>query len=272
MKFLILLSYFNRPLLIRNTLQSIVDQTHKDWHLVLVDDCSPQPLEEIARDVLKDHWDHQVTFYRIDERSNGQSVFGAYFNKGIKENLDCDAAIMTSDDDALLPDYLTNLTKWFCRHSNLACWSQVHIYNPGFEDYHHVQNLNFHLNFPAQESFLRCRKDSTQVAWRTAIHAPHGVWFPEAQTTALDAELYGGIDRYGPTPFSGLVGQSKGWHTRQASHLSIEEIWSGADIDLHGVRATTPAHLIKEMVGHYYLLGNISEAERIAGLYKQQAN
>ena len=39
----IIMPYYNAAAYIRETVEAIIDQTYRDWELIIVDDCSPAP-------------------------------------------------------------------------------------------------------------------------------------------------------------------------------------------------------------------------------------
>ena len=135
LKILILASYFNRPLLVRNALMSVLraNDKHKWWHLAFGDDGSEIPGEPIVRDILRDHLD-KVSFYNtgmgIKEKLEKGITIGKMANEALAYT-DCQVWITLCDDDELHPDYLKNLSDFFLKNKKVRwCWSKIHVYNP----------------------------------------------------------------------------------------------------------------------------------------------
>lgn len=224
MKILILLTYFNRPILVRNALRSIADTSHDQWELIFGDDGSPNPGEPICREILGDHLgkiqfinSHVAAEQKFQE---GISI-GKIANRLIAES-DSDIAITLCDDDALRPDYLTELSLYFEDNPTQYAYSHISIFNPLIEPPGEMR-LDHKFNAFRNPVNPAGRLDTSQVAFRTSTVRDHGCRYPE--TTAigdkpwlmnLDAGLFQSIfDRFGPAPFTGLVGQYKGIHDHQ---------------------------------------------------------
>jgi glycosyltransferase involved in cell wall biosynthesis len=106
-------------------------------------------------------------------------------NKAIEES-DSDIVIVLCDDDALFPDYLTNLNKFYEDNPDKSwCYSHVKFYNPEIETYieavespydksFNVASLNYHTT-PIAPS---CMVDSSQVSFRRNAFTDNQVWFP----------------------------------------------------------------------------------------------
>ncbi len=53
---------FNRPVILRECLRSVIAQSYKSWELIIVDDCSPLPVESNIKDLLDT--DPRIRFVR----------------------------------------------------------------------------------------------------------------------------------------------------------------------------------------------------------------
>jgi len=56
----------NREQIIGETIQSIIDQTFRDWELVIIDDHSDS--EDKTEEVVKGFKDPRIRFYRLDDK------------------------------------------------------------------------------------------------------------------------------------------------------------------------------------------------------------
>lgn len=239
MKVLILLPYYNRPVMVRNALTSIARQTSHDWHLAFIDDGSRVAGEPIVRDILSASMP-QVTLYHteapVDPVARGHTVHGAYMNRAIRE-IPADVVIILCDDDALCDDYVENLSRWFAEHpDDWSCYSNVRIFDPfagppwTAPAWPEPHPLNRHTG--AIE--CSCAVDASQVAWRRRVHFMwNDVWFIEVGSKNLDADFFVRLNRRtGPTKPSGFVGQYKGWHHAQLGTRSHAWAEAGDGVDL----------------------------------------
>ena len=84
---------------LREALQSIVQQTSPDWELVVVDDCSPEPLKEI----VSAFEDDRIRYVRND-RNIGGSDLVAQWNHCITFATG-DYVVLAADDDIYRPGF-----------------------------------------------------------------------------------------------------------------------------------------------------------------------
>lgn len=227
MKIQILLLYYDRPEMVKNALTSVKNQHYTDWHLSFIDDGSKHSGKTVVDDVLADSLE-QITYYNTGDSIETKRVHGSrigeYMNTAI-QYCKADIAIMLCDDDALLPDYLSNLNRWFTEHPDKQyCYSHVILYDPfiekpGFFEKDTIDWMghpqNRHRNRYNKRKRLNPANslDSSQVAWKTQCNLEDGIWFPSPQTANLDAVFYDKLNRqYGPVDFSGFIGQYKGYH------------------------------------------------------------
>lgn len=217
-KFLILLFYYNRPNLVKVALDSIKKHNYDNWEIAFIDDGSEVPGEPIVREILSEHID-RVRFYNTNDsiedkltRNKEQgSIFGKYAQQGIVDS-DADYVIMLCDDDALYPEYMNNLNKYFYEHPDEKyVYSHIHTYdpvltkiedNPPYEHHHlnKTHELNPHFNI-----------DMSQVSWRRQSFIDANIRFPYPMTVNLDAVIYNQMfNAFGACKFSGFIGEYKG--------------------------------------------------------------
>jgi hypothetical protein len=246
------MSYYNRPLLVKNALESILlsNEYHQDWRLVFADDGSKEPGRPIVNDILQDHL-NKITFIETgldfsDKIKNGL-ILGKLANESIKKS-DADVAIILCDDDKLATDYLANLSNFFVHNKQiLYCYSKLHIYNPLIQQSDVVTNHKWN-NF--NEPICPVNNlDASQVAWRLDCCKKYGAWFNSSTKEATSDKpwvkdtdksffenLYNKCGLCYPT---GFFGQYKGihdyqlvWHknvhaSKLYSYNEICEKWGG---------------------------------------------
>ena len=89
----IIMPYYNAAVYIRETVESIIAQTFKDWELIVIDDCSPAPeTAEVLRSVAR--MDSRINVMRADK--NGGA--GLARNIGIREAKGRYLAFCDADD------------------------------------------------------------------------------------------------------------------------------------------------------------------------------
>lgn len=243
LKILILMAYFNRPLLVKNALKSILEANphHQNWHLVFGDDGSSVPGRPIAEEILKDHLS-KVTFiesnHTFDDKIRDGLILGRYAND-IMLNSDADVALMLCDDDELFPTYLANLSKFFTDNPEiLYCYSKIHLYNPLLQKSDSVNNLTGKYNQWKGPIHPVGKVDASQVAWRLDCCKKYGAWFAESTkciegkpwTRDTDRSLFEQLDKKcGLCYPTGFVGQYKAVHDYQLlwhKDVSAASLWS----------------------------------------------
>jgi len=228
-KILILMTYFNRPKLVVNALNSIVknNELHQNWELVFGDDNSKIPGEPIVREVLAEHLD-KVTFIRgeatLDEKLNNGITIGVYANKLLKET-DADYAITLCDDDELYSNYLFNLNNFFNKNADVwHCYSDVIIYNPLLQKSEDVIGGGGKYNKYREPINGAGKIDASQVAWRIICNKVKEAWYMESTlnnskhpwASNLDQHFFNELyEKCGPCVYTGFISQYKGIHDYQ---------------------------------------------------------
>lgn len=235
LKILILLFYYNRPKMVRNALESILlaNDHYTNWVLGFNDDGSDQPGRPVVEEVLKDHL-NKVEFFRTDytwrdKVKAGGSLVGAGMNELIKRVSDANIGIMLCDDDALYPDYLVNLNKYFNENPKvMSCYSNLVTYNPLIQSFKEAigQKIDFKylLNHNKTPINGHCKIDASQGAWRIKCNKINGVWFKSPCGRDHDKFFYNDLyKKCGPMHYTGFVGQIKGIHNLQLGNLKFRE-------------------------------------------------
>lgn len=225
LKFELIIFYYKRPLIVLNALESILKSDYDNWHLTLIDDSGNNEFED---SFLKFGFDpKKITYLPIlmsdDEKiKKGGSIFGKYTNDVISKT-DADVIIPICDDDAIFPNYMTNLNKFYQDNPNKN-WAYCHLeyFDPNTQKYSESTenfqspfgrpNLNSHT-LPINPSM---RVDSSQVTFRKRAFTEGNVWYPYPYTADLDAYLFRNMFlKWGSCPYAGFKGQYKGWFADQ---------------------------------------------------------
>lgn len=228
MKFLILLCYFERPILVRNALKSILksNEHHQDWELVFGDDGSLHEGQPIVEDILRDHL-HKVRFVNsrmsLEEKLSQGIQLGKYANEEILRSR-ADVAVTLSDDDELVPTYLRDLGLFLeSNPQKMYCYSKIHIYNPLLQSSENVNNPSGSFNVWDGPIDPVNKVDASQVAFRLDCFRNNNIRYPNTThegdrpwvknfDSALFEQLY---QQFGECVYTGLIGQYKGIHDYQ---------------------------------------------------------
>lgn len=232
MKIAVLLTYFNRPILVRGALESVRQSNYKNWKLLVGDDNSKIPAEPIAREVMADCLS-QVDFIRsnttLEEKLSQGTSIGKYANEYLL-NSDADIVVTLCDDDKLYPDYLHKLADFYEKNQSIMyAYSDISIYNP-FNDVQATLNHKYNQDIGADTPAGRL--DASQVTFKADCVRIHGIRFPETTRIGdmpylnnVDMSFYQQLyDMFGPITRTGFLGQYKGvhdyqlvWHKKQGS-------------------------------------------------------
>ncbi len=112
---------YNRSAIIERTIQSVINQTEKNFEIIIVDDCSDD-IEKL-RSILLNYNNHNI---RLIEHSVNQHG-GAARNTGILAAKGTYTALLDSDD-VWMPEKLT-LAIEQCKHKKDVIYSQVDGFN-----------------------------------------------------------------------------------------------------------------------------------------------
>lgn len=224
MKIQILLSYWNRPKIVRNAIQSVKESTFTDWELAFCDDGSDFLGEPIVREMLTSEQLAKTKFYNTydtkeGKMSRGHSTFGKMINQAIRET-DAEICVFLCDDDALFPTYLQGLSDfWEANPLVPYAYSHIILFDPlaeSFDDVKGRTEASDYLSYGGAVISPVNHVDASQVAWKRVCSTEGNCWFPELQTAAIDAAMFGQLcAKYGGCVCTGLIGQFKGWHSRQ---------------------------------------------------------
>ncbi len=92
----------NRPMLVRETIDSVLGQTYRDLRIVVSDNCSEPEAAESVRDYIAGLKDDRIEFV-VQPRNDGEYGQARYF---FARAADFRYFVMLHDDDVLKPDYV----------------------------------------------------------------------------------------------------------------------------------------------------------------------
>jgi glycosyltransferase involved in cell wall biosynthesis len=210
-------SYYNRPLLLKKCLQSILQANvhHQNWELAIGDDGSPHSAEAVVTEFMPS-WMPRITIYNTnatrDEKVAGVYRMGAVANKAILESR-ADIGIFLCDDDLLCPNYLKDLDQFYRTSDAKYGYCNIGVSNPikgGGVAY--PDKYNKDVDNPVNQL------DASQISFRLDCFRKHGVTFPESVglTENLDAAVLQQMyDKFGKPHRINTCGQIKGVHDYQ---------------------------------------------------------
>lgn len=223
------MSYYNRPLLVKNSLNSILrcSNYHQNWNLFFGDDGSTVSGKPIVEEILKNHLD-KVTFanshFTLKDKLKEGLVLGKYANQAIRES-DADVAIILCDDDELYPSYLADLNIFFTNNPEiLYCYSKVCVFNPLIQKSQEAVGTNNKYNQWSGLINPVGKVDASQVAWRTKCCKEYGAWFADSTKLIKNKPWIKDTDRSffenlfekcGPCHPTNFFSQFKGIHDYQ---------------------------------------------------------
>lgn len=230
-KILILCCYYNRPILVKNALRSILDanEKHSNWELLFGDDGSSVAGRPIVENILRDHLD-KVTFensgMKIEEKIQKGLLIGLYANNHMRQS-NADIGLILCDDDELHPDYLMNLSNFFGNNPNVDyCYSFANIFNPLIQTSKSVSDKiqSNKYNNHGLSINPSGKVDASQVAWRLSCCKQKNIWFRESTKTNHEKPWVSDTDKNffdklydvcGECKQTGFLGQFKGIHDYQ---------------------------------------------------------
>lgn len=111
-KYSFILPAYKREFL-KEAIDSILRQSYADFELVIVDDCSPEKLDE----VVSQYDDERISYHRNQENLGRKDLIESWnhalsFTKG-------DYVVLASDDDVYYPDFLEEVDKLFTKYPNI---------------------------------------------------------------------------------------------------------------------------------------------------------
>jgi glycosyltransferase involved in cell wall biosynthesis len=229
LKILILMAYYNRPILVKNALRSLVqaNEFHQNWELLFGDDGSHIAGKPIVEEILG-ALITKVKFVQsnasFENKIANGLVLGKFANEAMKST-DSDVALILCDDDELHPTYLQKLSDFFIENSNvLYAYSKIHLYNPLLQKSFEATSLTNKYNQFNVPINPVGKLDASQVSWRLDCCKKYGAWFADSTkhvenkpwTKDTDRSFFENLHaKCGLCYPTGLVAQYKGIHDYQ---------------------------------------------------------
>lgn len=108
----------NRPMLVRETLLSVLNQTYGRYKVIVSDNCSETEASQSVRSFVEGLNDDRFCFYQQPQNA-GEYGQGRFF---FEEALDYEYFMILHDDDVLKPDYLENGLQQLEARPGLVCF------------------------------------------------------------------------------------------------------------------------------------------------------
>lgn len=108
----ILMTAYNRALLLPRSINSVLAQTERDWELVILDDGSTDNTRQVAEGYIKD--DARIRYYFHANQGPALTL-----NRGLQEARGTYVTILCSDD-AYTPDHLATRLQYLFVHSDIG--------------------------------------------------------------------------------------------------------------------------------------------------------
>lgn len=218
-KFLIIIAYYERPKIVLNALNSILNISYPEYEVHFIDDGSTNRGEPIVRDVCKSIID-KFTFHYIDntieqKKQQGGSIHGKYLNEAIKLS-NADHVIILCDDDAIYPDFLSKLNILLKKEENKNknyFYHNMVLYNSLIERYYDGVERNDLSYFTNRwKTPINCagKVDSSQVTFSRKSFIADNLKYPFPKTSNLDFDIFNQMaEKWGYCNYSGLISQIK---------------------------------------------------------------
>ncbi len=219
-KVLVTLLYYDRPNMLLDAIDSLIDQTTNDFRVAFVDDGSKHRGIPIICDKLY-NMGIELYCYRSEctpeDKLLGKIECGRLLNQAIKDATDCDIVVPFNEDDALFPDYLEKLIKYYDANPNIPV---SYCYFKDWYPYSYSRKTGY-----TQEVIDGASVDSNvtevydqkkllrkefacpqaQLSWRRSLD----IKWPEDRIISMDAIIISQIINkgYWPVPCNEIIGQ-----------------------------------------------------------------
>lgn len=230
MKVAIALAYYKRPKIVLNALNSIKELNYDNWHLFFIDDSGDESFRSVLSNfgLPKEKYTY-VPILDSDEKkiSQGGSRHGHFINN-VYYDENYDIGVTLCDDDALFPNYLNDLDKFYTKNKDCHwTYCKVLFYNPNIESYKDStfdpknKTLNtWTLNYHTTDIAPSCKVDGAQVSFRLSTFRKLNIKYPSPQTRDCDRSVFEQLQYYLGATCKNLnaFGQYKGWFEDQLGY------------------------------------------------------
>ena len=221
-KFLIILAYYERPTIVLNALNSLLNITYPEFEVHFIDDGSINKGEPIVRDVCSSIID-KFTFHYInntieEKKEQKGSIHGQYLNLAIEKS-NADHVIILCDDDAIYPDFLNKFNDFLNEEENKNkkyFYHKILLFDSLKEPYtESIKRNNLNLRYNEHNYPMCCRGavDSSQVTYDRKSFVDDGLSYPSPQTEMLDYFIFQLMyDKWGNAYNTNLISQVKSYN------------------------------------------------------------
>lgn len=147
MKFSIAIPAYKSSFL-KDCISSILNQTYKNYELIIVNDCSPEPVDEI----ISQFNDERISYYKNAVNIGSEKLVNNW--NGCLEKANGDFFVMMGDDDRMEPDFLEefslliqkypDLDVFHCRSKIIDAEGEAISYTPSWPEFESVYENIWH--------------------------------------------------------------------------------------------------------------------------------
>lgn len=186
----VLMATYNTPYeWLKESIQSILDQTHSDFEFIIVDDCSTDDMSQIQREIT----DSRVRWVRNAE------------NLGLTKSLNVALGLATGQyiarmdaDDVSLPERFAEQVKFMEEHRDvIVCGSYRRAF--GIEDKNEIWNIpNTREEQQVELFFSNCGLTHPTAMFRKSMLDEFGITYNESYRKAQDYGIWVQCTRFAP--------------------------------------------------------------------------
>jgi len=184
----ILLTSYNRPIMIRDAINSVLNQTYKNWELFVLDDNSNEGTLEVIRGYLVDP---RIRFFRTNLTENHdwlQARYAVNINDTI-DKINGEFTTYLTDDDYFMPRRLECMVKYFNQHPEAGVVYGRQLIMRG--------NANGGLRAPDKIlNWAAGSVDHCSIMHKTSCFEKSGKW-PTHNIRCADGEFWASLNRAG---------------------------------------------------------------------------
>ena len=191
---LVMCWYYNRPDLIIHAVNSVRNQTYKNWKLVIIDDCSDIPLEPIVKDLISEEESNKIflhTNYKTEEQKKSREATNiTILTNQLFQDYNSDIVVFLCDDDVLYHNYLEKLNDYYKNNLDVNySYSNVIFFDSKLDNY--LDKTSTHNKFEGIGKLVpHFRLDISQVSWRTSCMKKDKLFFKNGPHANFDAVFF----------------------------------------------------------------------------------
>jgi len=240
----ILLATYNRAHLVTETLQSIQNQTYKDWQCIIIDDFSKDDTPKVVQEFIAD--DPRFNFYNKTEPYAKGLSGSRNYGLDLAQQKGAKFIQFFDDDDIVHPLNLEITLDAILKGDYDFCHFIRHAFKGDF-NYHFNLNKCYVSTELNEDHLLKIiageiRFNSCQILW--SLDAIGNERFNEKLHYAEEWEFFTRILTY---PFRGISVDKVLYFARKHTESNTGEFWQGSDL-----RANSNSLAIKLVIDHLF--------------------